>query len=288
MSVRLKVSVVPTSTALSRKDYKERDSWRQRPLNKGCLFGGRYLPGNRVSRFRGEQSQLAFRYVSCIFAEPYDGPTPATAVLNVVQSLLNMGCYEVSLGDTLGIGTPSRARELVQCLKMSGIDPAKLAGHFHGTYGQALANVWEAYKAGIRTFDSSVAGLGGCPLAPGSKGNVATEDLAYLFQGAGIRTGIDLEQLVDVGSWISQQLGQQYQSRAGQAILSKRHSSSTPSHTSTALPKRLNWELLQDLGAVQVFRTGVNGKIVLDDPNRGNALSPEMISQIQRAFSSLE
>lgn len=110
-----------------------------------------------------------------------------------------MGCYEVSLGDTVGTGCAADVEKLMYQLTHAGIRTGNLAGHFHDTYGQALANVWAAYQCGIRTFDSSVAGLGGCPFAPGAKGNVATEDVLYLFQQAGIQTNVDLPQLVGVG-----------------------------------------------------------------------------------------
>lgn len=106
------------------------------------------------------------RYVSCIFRDPFDGPTPEAAVLRCVTSLLDAGCYEVSLGDTLGVGSPSNVHTLIQYLTSHGVPIDKLAGHFHDTYGQAVANVWEAYTCGMRVFDSSVGGLGGCPFAP--------------------------------------------------------------------------------------------------------------------------
>ncbi|PYH40402.1 hydroxymethylglutaryl-CoA lyase [Aspergillus saccharolyticus JOP 1030-1] len=145
-------------------------------------------------------------YVSCIFSDPHDGPTPPSAVLRCVQTLLEAGCYEVSLGDTLGVGNPSRVRSLIRYLVDAGVPVSNLAGHFHDTYGQAVANVWEAYTCGVRVFDSSVAGLGGCPFAPGAKGNVATEAVVRLFHGAGIETGIDLGSLVETGVWVLKQI----------------------------------------------------------------------------------
>lgn len=128
-----------------------------------------------------------------------------------------MGCYEVSLGDTLGLGTPGDI-ETVLAVILESIPPERLAGHFHDTYGQALANVMKAYEMGLRTFDSSVAGLGGCPYAKGAKGNVATEDVVYAFERLGVPTGVNLKELVDVGRWISDLLGQPYGSRDGAAM----------------------------------------------------------------------
>lgn len=154
-------------------------------------------------------------YVSCIFSDPYDGPTPPSKVLHCVKALLDAGCYEVSLGDTLGIGSPLDVRNLVTYLTDRGIPAEKLAGHFHDTYGQAVANVWEAYCCGIRVFDSSVGGLGGCPFAPGAKGNVASEDVVCMFHGAGIETGVDLAELVNIGDWISRMVGKPNASHVG-------------------------------------------------------------------------
>lgn len=198
-----------------------------------------------------------------------------------------MGCYEVSLGDTLGVGTALQVRELVTYLRDQGIGPGKLAGHFHDTYGQGLANVWEAYQCGIRTFDSSVAGLGGCPFAPGAKGNVATEDLVYLFEHAGVHTGIDLANLADVGGWISRKLGQENQSRTGAALLAKT-SKDVQWSDRKAHPKRPDWTFLRKSDLVSIFRSGPNGKIVLDNPRKGNVLSTKMISQLDDAFSLLD
>lgn len=207
-------------------------------------------------------------------------------VHHATRSLLDMGCYEVSLGDTLGVGTALQVRELVTYLRDQGIGPGKLAGHFHDTYGQGLANVWEAYQCGIRTFDSSVAGLGGCPFAPGAKGNVATEDLVYLFERAGVHTGIDLAKLADVGDWISRKLGQENQSRAGAGLLAKAKDVQWPDRK--AHTNRLYWILVRKSDLVSVLRSGPNGKIVLDNPRKGNVLSTKMISQLDDAFSLLD
>ncbi|KXH47963.1 3-hydroxymethyl-3-methylglutaryl-CoA lyase [Colletotrichum nymphaeae SA-01] len=230
------------------------------------------------------------RYVSCIFADPFDGPTPLPAVSRAVRSLLDMGCYEVSLGDTLGVGTPPDVRRLLEYLKIQNIHTERLAGHFHDTYGQALAIVWTAYECGLRTFDSSVGGLGGCPFAPGAKGNVATEDVVYLFQQAGIDTGVDLQQVVDIGVWISQTLAKPNDSRVGAAIASKSKRLSTKSSSKiTDRPKEaLEWSVLEQSDNIVVRRAGANGNIVLNKPPNGNTLTFPMISEIIQAFKSFE
>ncbi|KAK7459926.1 hypothetical protein CaCOL14_009119 [Colletotrichum acutatum] len=229
-------------------------------------------------------------YVSCIFVDPFDGPTPLPAVSCAVRALLDMGCYEVSLGDTLGVGTPPDVRRLLGYLKSQKIHTERLAGHFHDTYGQALANVWAAYECGLRTFDSSVGGLGGCPFAPGAKGNVATEDVVYLFQQAGIDTGVDLQQVVDIGVWISQALAKPNDSRAGAALASKSQRSSTRSSSNiTDGPKEaLEWAVLEQSDNIVVRRAGANGNIVLNKPRNGNTLTFPMLSEIIQAFKSCE
>jgi hydroxymethylglutaryl-CoA lyase len=214
-------------------------------------------------------------YVSCIFADPYDGPTPPAAVLRCVASLLDYGCYEVSLGDTLGVGVPSDVRQLLSYLEANEIPIQKLAGHFHDTYGSAVANAWEAYKCGIRVFDGSVAGLGGCPFAPGAKGNVSSEDLVYMFERAGVQTGVDLLKLAETGVWISKQLSIPNASRAGAAVTASRQKQGAKK----ALPK-LNWELVRQTEGLEVYRSGVNLKLVLSRPKNGNALTSTMIADL--------
>ncbi len=131
-------------------------------------------------------------YLSCVVDCPYDGATSPTQVANISQALIELGCYEVSLGDTIGTGTPNRVKEMLESV-LASIPNQRLAVHFHDTWGQALANIYQALSMGITTVDSSVAGLGGCPYAHGASGNVATEDVLYLCQGLGIETGVDLE-----------------------------------------------------------------------------------------------
>jgi hydroxymethylglutaryl-CoA lyase len=160
-------------------------------------------------------------YVSCVLGCPYEGEIAPARVADVAASLHEMGCYEVSLGDTIGTGTPGKTKAMLEaCTKRMPIE--KLAGHYHDTYGQALANIYASLEMGVATFDASVAGLGGCPYAKGATGNVATEDVVYMLHGLGIRTGIDLERLVDVGQWISAILNRPSSSRAGRALAAKR------------------------------------------------------------------
>lgn len=156
-------------------------------------------------------------YVSCVLGCPYEGEVETRAVTDVCTALVNMGVEEISLGDTIGVGTPAVANTLVKAV--TGHVPVEhLAVHFHDTYGQALANILACLDAGIRIIDSSVAGLGGCPYANGATGNVATEDVIYMLHGLGLDTGVDLGALAQAGDWISEQLQRPNQSRAGAAL----------------------------------------------------------------------
>ena len=160
-------------------------------------------------------------YVSCVLGCPYEGEIQPEKVAQVAHALYQMGCYEVSLGDTIGTGTPGKTKAMLEaCAARVPLD--KLAGHYHDTYGQALANIYASLEMGVATFDASVAGLGGCPYAKGATGNVATEDVVYMLNGLGVRTGVDLERLVDIGVWISGILGREPASRAGRALAAKR------------------------------------------------------------------
>ncbi|HBC3450562.1 TPA: hydroxymethylglutaryl-CoA lyase [Vibrio parahaemolyticus] len=156
-------------------------------------------------------------YLSCVVDCPYDGATSPTQVANISQALIELGCYEVSLGDTIGTGTPNRVKEMLESV-LARIPNQRLAVHFHDTWGQALANIYQALCMGINTVDSSVAGLGGCPYAHGASGNVATEDVLYLCQGLGIETGVDLELLAKAGWMISDELQRQPTSKVSQAL----------------------------------------------------------------------
>lgn len=159
--------------------------------------------------------------VSCSFGCPYQGAVSPEAVADVVQRLRDLGCDEIDIADTIGVGTARQVQTVMQRV-MQEFPVASLSGHFHDTYGQALANIYAALEVGISIFHSSVAGLGGCPYAKGATGNVATEDVLFLMQGLGIHTGIDLDKTVDAGQFISQHLGRKAVSRAGNAIAAKR------------------------------------------------------------------
>ena len=156
-------------------------------------------------------------YVSCVLGCPFSGAVPVDQVVAVTQALYAMGCYEVSLGDTIGTGTPGATQRLIEACA-GAVPLSVLAGHFHDTYGMAVANVQAAWQAGVRVFDSSVSGLGGCPYSPGATGNVATEELVYLFEGQGIATGVDLAQLIEVAVFIDSQLQRSGESRVAKAL----------------------------------------------------------------------
>jgi hydroxymethylglutaryl-CoA lyase len=160
-------------------------------------------------------------YMSCVVGCPYEGDIAPEKVLEVSRELLAMGCYEVSLGDTIGVGTAASVQRLLTTLSRD-IPVEKLAVHFHDTYGQALANILKSLEMGVATVDSSVAGLGGCPYAKGASGNVATEDVVYLLNGLGIEHGINLDKLIDAGNAISDRLNRANNSRVANAITAKR------------------------------------------------------------------
>jgi hydroxymethylglutaryl-CoA lyase len=155
-------------------------------------------------------------YLSCVLGCPYEGAIDPTRVADVAARLFDAGCYEISLGDTIGVGTPNRTKEVIAAVA-ERVSIQHLAGHFHDTYGQALANIYAAIDMGVRVFDSSVSGLGGCPYAPGAAGNVATEDLVDMLDGMGVQTGVDLDRLIVAGNFICGHLGRQTQSRVAKA-----------------------------------------------------------------------
>ncbi len=156
-------------------------------------------------------------YVSCIDRCPYDGSTNPEQVASISQELYQMGCYEVSLGDTIGTGTPTRIKKVLEATSRS-TPMEKLAAHYHNTYGQALANILASLEEGLAVIDSSVAGLGGCPYAPGASGNVATEDVIYMLQGMGIETGVNMDRLLTAANFICRELGIESRSAAGLAL----------------------------------------------------------------------
>jgi hydroxymethylglutaryl-CoA lyase len=155
-------------------------------------------------------------YVSCALGCPYEGAVDPARVADVAGKLFDAGCYEISLGDTIGVGTPKAAQQMLATVAKR-VPVANLACHFHDTYGQALANAYASLEMGVSVFDSSVSGLGGCPYAPGAAGNVATEDLVYMLNGMGIETGVDLDRLIAAGALICAALGRETQSRVAKA-----------------------------------------------------------------------
>jgi hydroxymethylglutaryl-CoA lyase len=159
-------------------------------------------------------------YVSCLVACPYEGDISPAQVIPVVRRLFELGCYEVSLGDTIGRGTPHSVRRVLRAL-LTEFPAEKLALHFHDTYGMAIANLMTGLELGIRTIDASVGGAGGCPYANGASGNVATEEVVYLLEREGLDTGVNLNALVDTGHWLYQQLGKPVVSRVNQALFGK-------------------------------------------------------------------
>jgi hydroxymethylglutaryl-CoA lyase len=160
-------------------------------------------------------------YVSTVAGCPYEGAIAPQKVADVADRLFQMGCYEISLGDTIGVGTPGKVQAMISAVA-ARVPIDKIAGHYHDTYGQALANIYASLELGVSVFDSSVAGLGGCPYARGATGNVASEDVVYMLQGLGIDTGIDLDALIDSGAYICAFLKRPSNSRVARAITAKR------------------------------------------------------------------
>ncbi|WP_250527447.1 hydroxymethylglutaryl-CoA lyase [Caballeronia sp. GAWG2-1] len=160
-------------------------------------------------------------YVSCVLGCPFEGEIAPEAVARVAKRLYDLGCYEISLGDTIGAGTPLKTQAMLDACAAQ-VPLQALAGHFHDTWGMGAANVLAALQRGVATFDSSVSGIGGCPYSPGATGNVATEDIVYLCEGMGMTTGIDLDKLADAGAFISAALGRATSSRVARALEGKR------------------------------------------------------------------
>lgn len=180
-----------------------------------------------IERFRevaaaAKQHQIRLRgSISCSFGCPYQGEVPVSSVADVVRGLRDLGCDEIDIADTIGVGTARQVQHVMQSVAQE-FPLAGLSGHFHDTYGQALANIYASLEVGVSIFHSSVAGLGGCPYAKGATGNIATEDVLFMLQGLGIHTGIDLDAVVDAGQFISAHLGRKAVSRAGNALAAKR------------------------------------------------------------------
>lgn len=159
-------------------------------------------------------------YVSCVLGCPYEGSIPAQKVAEVAGLMYSMGCYEISLGDTIGVGTPGQMQRVLREV-FAAVPAAKVAVHCHDTYGQALANIFAALQMGVTVVDAAVSGLGGCPYAKGASGNVATEDVVYMLQGLDVKTGVDLQELVKVSHFISQELGRPPNSKVAMALASQ-------------------------------------------------------------------
>jgi hydroxymethylglutaryl-CoA lyase len=178
----------------------------------------RFEPVARAAKERGLRLRGS---ISCSFGCPYQGEVPLEAVADVVARMRDLGCDEIDIADTIGVSTPRKTQAVMEtAARAFALD--RISGHFHDTYGQALANIYASLEVGVAIFHSSVSGLGGCPYAKGATGNVATEDVLYMMNGLGIETGIDLDQVVDAGDFISRHLGRKGLSRAGNALLAKR------------------------------------------------------------------
>ena len=174
----------------------------------------RFVPVIETARQHGVQVR---GYVSTVLGCPYQGEVPAEKVAQVAQTLYDLGCYEISLGDTIGVGTPLKTQRMLEVVA-AAVPMEHLAGHFHNTYGMAIANIFAALQMGMNVFDASVSGLGGCPYAQGASGNVATEDVVYLLNGMGIETEVNLQSLVATAHWISDKLGRSPASNVAKAI----------------------------------------------------------------------
>ena len=194
------------------------EAFSQRNINCSIAESlARFAPVAAAARDHGVRLRGS---ISCAFGCPYQGEVSEDSVADVVARLANLGCDEIDIADTIGVST-ARKTQSVMLRAASAFPIERLAGHFHDTYGQALANIYASLEVGVQIFHASVAGLGGCPYAKGATGNVATEDVLYLMQGLGIETGIDLAQVVDAGQFISDALGRPSGSRAGRALAAK-------------------------------------------------------------------
>jgi hydroxymethylglutaryl-CoA lyase len=196
------------------------EAFSQRNINCSIAESvARFEPVARAAKDNGLRLRGS---ISCALGCPYQGDVPVPAVVDVVQRFAELGCDEIDIADTIGVGTPKRTHEVFAAV--TKVFPReRLSGHFHDTYGQALANIYASLLEGIEIFHASVAGLGGCPYAKGATGNVATEDVLYLMNGLEIETGVDLDKVVDIGHFISSTIGRPNASRAGRALLAKRN-----------------------------------------------------------------
>ncbi|KAI9260145.1 hypothetical protein BY458DRAFT_440136 [Sporodiniella umbellata] len=186
--------------------------------NTNCSTEESMVRAKDITREALKQNLKVRGYLSCVLGCPYEGSVNPEKVAQLAKELYDAGCYEISLGDTIGVGTAGSMGTLLEHV-LKVVPSEAVAVHCHDTYGQALANILKALEYGIRVVDSSVAGLGGCPYAPGAKGNVATEDVVYMLNGLGYQTNVDLDKLIETGQWISDQLGRPTSSRAGSALM---------------------------------------------------------------------
>ncbi|MHA1537752.1 MAG: hydroxymethylglutaryl-CoA lyase [Alphaproteobacteria bacterium] len=188
--------------------------------NTNCSMAESLERSREVCEGAIEQDIKVRGYVSCVLGCPYEGDIDIGIVADMAEQMYRMGCYEISLGDTVGVGTPGRAQAMIAAVAAK-VPLEKLALHFHDTYGQALANIYAGLEMGVAAIDSSVAGLGGCPYAPGAAGNVASEDVLYMLRGLGIETGVDFDKLLAAGKFITDALGRKPASKVALALAGK-------------------------------------------------------------------
>lgn len=191
------------------------ESFNQKNIN--CSIEGSFLRFEPIVKLAKKKKMKIRGYLSTCFGCPYEGAVDMNKVVQLVSRLLKLGCYEVSIGDTIGVAVPTQIDSLVKKLKAKKIPLSKIAGHFHDTRGTALINIYHAYQLGITTFDSSIGGLGGCPFAPGAAGNVSTEDVVYMFEKMGVTTGLNLDRLIETNHWLSQVMQKKLPSKVGLA-----------------------------------------------------------------------
>ena len=189
--------------------------------NTHCSIAESLERQSTVCRAAIDQGLRVRGYMSVVLGCPYEGDVKPAQVADVVRQLWDMGCYEVSLGDTVGMGTPAKTKRLIEAIS-AHVPVEKIGGHYHDTYGQAIANILASMEMGMATFDSSIAGLGGCPYSPGATGNVASEDVLYMLDGMGIETGVSMDALLDTAEFICAYLDRATFSRAGRALSLKR------------------------------------------------------------------
>lgn len=190
--------------------------------NTHCTIAESFERNHQVIVEAKKQKMNIRGYISCVLGCPYEGVVKPESVLLLAKQLIDYGCDEIALGDTIGIGTPLQAQNLIQVLTKE-ISVSQLAIHFHDTYGQALANIYACLELGVATIDSAIGGIGGCPYAKGASGNVATEDVLYMLQGLGIKTGIDLQALIEISQWIATLTGKSPRSKVTEAKLGHSH-----------------------------------------------------------------